>query len=80
MMTTNDQLYAQFKDLLEANLDPIRIEIKSINKALNGNGQAGLIQRVGKLEDWRWYVIGAIATIIFMITFFGEEIKSIIFR
>jgi len=80
MSKQDTQLYDQIKDLLEANLDPIRIEIKAINKALNGNGQPGLIQRVGKLEDWRWYTLGAIGILVFLIGFFGEEIKSIIFR
>jgi hypothetical protein len=52
------QLYDQIKDLLEANLRPIRDEIKSINKGLLGNGQPGLFQRVDTIEKAKSYALG----------------------
>lgn len=79
-MTRNDQLYEQIKDLLEANLAPMRADILSMKKSINGNGQPGLVQRVESLESWKWRVIGMAGMVTFFITFFGEQIKMMIFR
>lgn len=79
-MTRDDRLYEQIKDLLEANLAPIRTDIVSMKKAINGNGQPGLMQRVESLENWKWKVIGAATAVTVFTTFFGDQIKSFIFR
>lgn len=79
-MTNNDQLYEQIKDLVEANLAPIRKDIKEINYAIKGNGQPGLTQKVENLEAWRWKVVGIVTTIMFFLSFFGEEVRAAIFK
>lgn len=78
-MTKEDRLYEQIKDLLEANLKPIRADIISINKAINGNGQPGLMQRVEKLEAWRWKAAGIMTALIFGLTFFKDQIITLVF-
>lgn len=52
------------------NLADIKVEVAAmkvvvdlINKGVNGNGQPGLMQRVGALEIWRSWMLGSLAAI-----------------
>lgn len=73
-MSKNDQLYEQLKDLLEANLDPMRKDIREINYAIKGNGQPGLSQRMEKVENRLVYITAIGSICVFAITFFKDPI------
>jgi hypothetical protein len=76
-MTNNDQ-YEQLKDLLEANLKPIRQDIAEINKAINGNGHKGILDRLSELEGFKikvYTIYGVLATIFAIV---GVYIKGFI--
>jgi hypothetical protein len=46
----------------------IHTTVKAMQKTIDGNGQPGLIQRVGSLELWRSMLAGATALIVLAAT------------
>lgn len=47
---------------LNTNVAVLTAQVESLDHRLFGNGQPGIIdgmfKRIGKLENWRWYVMG----------------------
>ncbi len=52
-------------------LSHIEAVLERVEKAMSGNGQPGLIQRVGSLESWRGYITGATAILTALVAVFG---------
>ena len=52
---------------MHSDIQVIKTQVNLMYKAINGNGQPGLIQRVSKLENWRYYTMGAIVIAVFVI-------------
>lgn len=53
------------KEITEMHTDIkwIKKKMDSIDKSIHGNGQKGLLQRIEGLENWRYYMVGAIAVV-----------------
>ena len=47
----------------------IKEKVDNIDKSLNGNGQPGFRQRLIILENWKYYTIGCVAVIVFVINY-----------
>lgn len=58
--------YQQITDLLRAELDPMKGDIRAIFKSLEGNGQPGVIQRLERLEGKYMYIAGGLAVFVFL--------------
>lgn len=56
-----------------------QISDMSVKFALQADVEA-LKTRVGRLEQWRWYLIGVFAVLLALATYFSNEIKAVIFR
>ena len=55
----------------------MRADIKDIKKTVNGNGESGLVGRVGTLESWKktlekvsWWVGGIVGTVVASVILF----------
>ena len=57
---TNRELGILLKNLHE--------KIDDLTRVVKGNGKKGLTDRVGSLENWRWYVVGGGSVILFGLT------------
>jgi hypothetical protein len=78
MSKQDSQLLDLMEKLFEAKLEPIRADIKEINKAINGNGHKGILDRLTELEGFKlrvYTIYGVLATIFLII---GVYIKNFV--
>lgn len=62
----------------EKEISEMHTDIKWIKKALEGNGKAGLIERVRDNERWRYVMTGAITLFGILLSYGMLEMKGII--
>ena len=79
-MKNQQEIFVLMEKLFDAKLEPIKKDIVDIKKAIFGNGQKGLFDRVRNLEYWRYYITGGFVTVSVVVGFFINEIKGLIFR
>jgi hypothetical protein len=60
---------------MHTDLKWVKKTVEGIDKSLNGNGQKGMVQRIRGLENWRYYMLGAIATIGVVATYIISILK-----
>ena len=80
MRNQQKEIFDLMEKLFDAKLDPIKVDICDIKKALFGNGKKGITDRIKSLELWRVYIAGGFVVISTLFVIFMNEIKGFIFR